>query len=451
MTAGRRPGHLSQMAPAIAVLVAACGAALAHGGFDRRSWAWSGVIIVCGIAVALLASRPARPGSWALATLAVAVVLGGWVFLSAVWSADPAASLRAGERTVLYVVALVALLMGSRRLGARRLIVLTGASALLVVGYALLATFLPAGPRAQDPYEGFLLAKPIGYANAIGAIAAIGIVLALGIAASGEQAQVRSGAAGSLCVFAPALYLSQSRAAWLGLALGLAVTLVLSPDRLRLAAFALCVAPGPVLAVWLARELHLLGADGSHGRAFLAAVLALAVATAALVPALERALRRPSVVRRAAALFAVVAVGAVAAAAVHGFGSTGDRTAYWRVARREYEAHPLLGSGAGTFARYWSSDRPPGAGGAQNAHSLYVESLAEIGPVGLALVAALFLLPLATGIRSRSPDAALASGALVVYLVHAGLDWDWELPAVTLLALACVGVLLALDFRPVDN
>jgi hypothetical protein len=35
----------------------------------------------------------------------------------------------------------------------------------------------------------------------------------------------------------------------------------------------------------------------------------------------------------------------------------------------------------------------------------------------------------------RSPQAAGAIAALVTYAVHAGLDWDWELPALTLVAL----------------
>ncbi|HEY6781015.1 MAG TPA: hypothetical protein VI111_08680, partial [Thermoleophilaceae bacterium] len=57
--------------------------------------------------------------------------------------------------------------------------------------------------------------------------------------------------------------------------------------------------------------------------------------------------------------------------------------------------------------------------------------------VGVALAAAraLWLQPtLAVG-----PIAALATWAL-----HAGLDWDWELPAVTLIAVLLAGLLVAL-------
>ena len=40
-------------------------------------------------------------------------------------------------------------------------------------------------------------------------------------------------------------------------------------------------------------------------------------------------------------------------------------------------------------------------------------------------------------------DAPVAAGAYVVFLVHAGLDWDWEMPAVVLAGLCCGAVALA--------
>jgi len=43
----------------------------------------------------------------------------------------------------------------------------------------------------------------------------------------------------------------------------------------------------------------------------------------------------------------------------------------------------------------------------------------------------------------RSVGAAGAIGALAVFAIHAGLDWDWELPALTLVALVLAGLVLA--------
>jgi hypothetical protein len=46
----------------------------------------------------------------------------------------------------------------------------------------------------------------------------------------------------------------------------------------------------------------------------------------------------------------------------------------------------------------------------------------------------------------RRLDPGLAAGpaaGLAVWLVHATLDWDWEMPALTLVAIALAGMLCA--------
>ncbi|MDQ2897793.1 MAG: hypothetical protein M3Y09_19520, partial [Actinomycetota bacterium] len=47
-------------------------------------------------------------------------------------------------------------------------------------------------------------------------------------------------------------------------------------------------------------------------------------------------------------------------------------------------------------------------------------------------------------LRAAPAAAAGASAAIVTYLAHSPLDWDWQMPAVTLIALVLVGALLAL-------
>jgi O-antigen ligase len=130
---------------------------------------------------------------------------------------------------------------------------------------------------------------------------------------------------------------------------------------------------------------------------------------------------------------------AVAASSLAGLG---EREAYWRVAVRDVRAHPALGSGAGTFDDYWYAHRPDPTN-ARDAHSLYLEALAELGPVGLLLVLAGLVPPLLAAGRAR-PDAAVATAAAtyVAFLIHAGLDWDWEMPATMLAGLACAAALL---------
>ena len=68
----------------------------------------------------------------------------------------------------------------------------------------------------------------------------------------------------------------------------------------------------------------------------------------------------------------------------------------------------------------------------QEAHSLYLETLAELGPIGLALLLAAFALPLAAAVRAREPAFA---AALVAYDVGAAVDFHWELAGVTMPAM----------------
>ena len=50
--------------------------------------------------------------------------------------------------------------------------------------------------------------------------------------------------------------------------------------------------------------------------------------------------------------------------------------------------------------------------------------------------------PLAVAVRRRGdPLAAAPAAGFAVFAFHAGLDWDWELPVVTLAALGCAGAL----------
>lgn len=72
----------------------------------------------------------------------------------------------------------------------------------------------------------------------------------------------------------------------------------------------------------------------------------------------------------------------------------------------------------------------------RDARSLYLETLSELGPLGLALLLVALGVPVYVAFRARRhPLVPAAFGAYVAYLLHAGVDWDWEMPAVTLTAL----------------
>ena len=115
--------------------------------------------------------------------------------------------------------------------------------------------------------------------------------------------------------------------------------------------------------------------------------------------------------------------------------SNNGRTVLWHAAWNEFRAHPVAGGGAGSFQRWWLAHRTNGYY-VTDAHNLYAQTLGELGLIGGALLALFLGLPLVAAVRARwHPLAATAFGAYVAYLVHCIVDWDWQVPAVTLLAL----------------
>jgi O-antigen ligase len=188
--------------------------------------------------------------------------------------------------------------------------------------------------------------------------------------------------------------------------------------------------------------VFVLGLTGSRGGA-----LALVAGAAALL-ALTSDRRRVT-----SALAAAVAVGGVAWTVVQWRGAEGAALAtlacaclvagWAALAIRTRVDRPLLGSGAGSFFLDWREHRTIDLD-VRDAHSLYVEALTELGPLGLLLVLALVAVPLVVAVRRRGdPVAAIAAGAFAVFAAHAGIDWDWEMPVVTLAGLGCAGVVVA--------
>jgi len=131
--------------------------------------------------------------------------------------------------------------------------------------------------------------------------------------------------------------------------------------------------------------------------------------------------------------------------------SANGRIEQWKVDVRGFESEPLRGTGAGTYALLWDRYRPYFSQ-VEDGHSLYLEVLGELGIVGLVLVVVPILLILgAFAWRARGPDRAAGAallGAGVAWAVHAGIDWDWEMPAVTAWFFAAGGLALASGPRP---
>ena len=114
-----------------------------------------------------------------------------------------------------------------------------------------------------------------------------------------------------------------------------------------------------------------------------------------------------------------------------------------RVAWHDAERHPLVGSGAGSYESEWFRHRSEEFD-ATNAHQLYLETLAELGPLGLGLLLAALGAPLVAAWRGRRhPLAAGATAAYAAFLVHV-VDWDWQLAAVSMAALSSGAALMVM-------
>ena len=264
-------------------------------------------------------------------------------------------------------------------------------------------------------------------------------------------------------------YLTFSRGALGATAAGLAVLVALAPtrERLRAAVIVAVAAALPAAATVALPAVKAPGGSAGQGAAMLALLVVVGAAAAWLTARGERASVPVRGVRVAALTCLALAVGVTAYAATraerHGgnavtgasasrlVSAQSNRYEYWRVAVRAFRREPLRGDGSGSFRTDWLRERPF-AESVRDAHSLYLETAAELGLVGLAALG-VFLGGVAASARNalRREDAAGAVAALVVWAVHAGLDWDWEMPALTLVALVLAARLAPGDAAPAPS
>jgi O-antigen ligase len=344
----------------------------ADGGVFPRTWRLA-TLALCALAAAALFGRARIVVSrLELAVVASLAAFAAWMAISGSWSSRSSVSILQAERSIVYAVGILTVLLVVERGAVPHLLVGMVGGITAVSAYGLGQYLFD--PLPLDPFEGQLLFQPLGYANALGIFAGIGILIAAGLAFWAQRPLTRAVALSPLVVLVPTLYFTSSRGAWLAVAAALAVLVRFG------------------------------GRTGLPGVALLVAVVAVAVAAVL-----------------------VASGGPDRLADLPGE----NRAQFWQVAWQDYRAHPLLGSGAGTFGDYWLAHRGT-ALFTRTAHSVYIQSLAELGPVGLLLVATALGLPLVRLRGSRDPLVATAAAGYVAFVLHAGVDWDWEMPAVGL-------------------
>jgi hypothetical protein len=441
-----------------------------HGGYDPDARVAAAIVAwLLAAAAAVLAPAPLPRGPAARVALAGLAGLLALTLLSLAWAPLAAVAYADAQRVALYLGALVAGMALLRAGAARTAVPALAASAFAIVLVGLserLAPWLVTLERSRA--AGGRLQAPLGYWNAMGAIAAIGVVLCAGLAGDPARAlRTRVIAAAGASTLGAGLILSFSRGALLAAAAGLAVVLLARPSPAQLRAAVVTVAAAAVagvVAALLPAVKDLEGARTSQGAVLTAVIVVAALGAALAQRALSRredtrviSLPRPRLLA-AAAVVAVVGCVALVVAADAGndepaFGATAQRLgsvqsnrfAYWKVAVSTFAEHPLVGAGSGAFGVEWLRERTI-AEAARDAHSLPIETGAELGLAGLLALALLIGGVLAGAVRLQrvAPGAAAAAfGGLAAWGVHVCLDWGWEMPSVSLTAILLAAAVLA--------
>lgn len=473
--------------------------ALQGGGYDQIVIGEVGIavwaIALVGIATGGM-SLPSRSRG-AIVIFALLAALSIWTLLAFIWTDSDERTAIEGARIAAYLGILV-VGFGAVGHGRRSRQLLNGVTAGvgIVVALAVLSRLHPSWfPENQlgDFLPGIQierrLAYPLGYSSAVGTYAGIAVPLLAGAASWSRTTAGGALAAAALPLAGLMLVLSSSGVGTGATVVGIVALLVLAGDRLpKLWTLLVGGAGAAILAhavldrAALDRGLPTPAAMSQGDEVLLIAIVvcagaALAQAGVGLAarhgrrPELMKVSRRNALIGSAVALLIAIPV-AIAAGAPgeasdrwENFKERGanaqqeDRAAtlvdtnssgryqYWQAAADAGESNLLTGIGPGTFEYFWRAD-PDNFGFVRDAHSLYMESFAELGLVGLVLTVGLVLGTLGIGahrafgaeepLRTR---IAAATAAAAAFGAAAQFDWLWEIPAIPAIFLLLVVVI----------
>jgi tetratricopeptide (TPR) repeat protein len=498
------PGLTAQPLLTTGLAAILCAVAFAADGglqLDRTTPVEMALILLGGLAVAgSLLLAPRRERLWGVGPLALLLALAVLTALSMTWAANPSDAWIEANRTFAYLAtfagaaALAHAVPG--RWGA-----LLGAITLASVAISAYAILTKIAPGALSPDEVYArLSEPFGYWNSVGLMAALGVpgVLWLGTRRTGHQT-LNALAYPALGLLLLTILLSYSRGALLAAAIGVAFWLAtVKPRRLRAAAVLLVGAAGAgVAAAWafsqsaLSDDRVALGLREQAGLqlALLVIVLLAALTLAGLAVGFTAAARAPSprTRRRIGVVLvcglALVPLGVATRMALSDKGLGGSisgtwssltdphaslpindasrltaagsvRALYWNQALRIFRDNAFVGVGADGYATVRKRYREDQFA-VRQAHGYVVQTLADLGTVGLAVSLALLAAWLASAaaatglgprrgwrrralvgganrVRADSPERigllTLVSIALV-FGVHSFVDWTWFVPA----------------------
>jgi O-antigen ligase/polysaccharide polymerase Wzy-like membrane protein/tetratricopeptide repeat protein len=473
--------------------------AFAAGGgdlLDRSTTVEIGLVLASGAVVATAVARahPGRVGG--TVALGAFVAYAALTAISILWSIDPNLTWVEANRTLAYLAVFGAALAAAHLAPDGYAVVLRAIliAGFAICGYALLSRAFPGSLASTEIYA--RLGAPYGYWNALGTTAALSIPAALWLGARRSgHAPANALAYPLLALFLAALFLSYSRGAIAAALIGTLVWIWYVPLRLRTITLLAVASAGaaPVILWALTKDAFTknqvpLDVRRSVASAFGVFVLAtgLLMLVAGLAIVFRVAVRPP---RARARLRAGVAAGTVAclvpiglftalSLSDRGFSGTvrtsvealtsptsktpggpsrltvasSSRARYWTEAGHVFADNAAAGTGAGTFGvarlRFRTSELVSG-----HAHGFVVQTMSDLGIVGLTVVTLLTAAWLAAAARAvgfvpRGPPrpfdaerAGLVALALcaLVFGLQSAIDWTWFVQGPTVMAVAAAG------------
>jgi hypothetical protein len=493
----RLPQALAPVAWATALTLAVAGVTFLLGFNDGtyqltdRSAVAIAVWWALAVGIALKAWPRGHVPRAALVSAAALAAFGVLTLLSSGWAASDEKAFLEFTRVLMYLGVLVLVAVAVTR---RTAASVADGIALGIVAVTLLALASrlfwgdvgPGAPPSFFPVRS-RLHYPVNYWNGLAILAGLAFPLLLRAAVAQRPAWLRALPLVPVPAMAAAIYLTSSRGGYVTAAVGVLVFCALTTRRLSAVVATVIAGGGAALAVkgMLARDALVNGPLGSaqassEGESAALLMVLLGLSCAGLYLAWCRfsgweARVRLSLPAQAGLALVAVAALAVAVAAYdpvdkfetfkkpsgpdvglvegdftrsHLLSSTGSgRWQLWSAAADEWETKPVFGRGAGSYQSWWMEHASLPLF-VRDAHSLWLETLAELGVVGfLLLVIAIGMGFVAALARLRPagadrPMVAAMAGVLAAFVVAAGIDWMWELSIVGLVAVVALGILV---------
>ena len=416
-----------------------------------------------------------------------------WVGLSTLWSESAELTVAELNQTSTYLALFVGTVIAAQRLGGTARIVngLTIGLAVPVV-LALLSRLEPSlfpKPTLPEivPDARPRLSYPFDYWNAVALWVAMAVPFFLHLATRENIGRAwRAAGVALLPASGLVLYFTFSRGGLVCTLLAAAIFVAFTERRVQALLAVAVGGAGAVILIVVGRSYRALNdglIDTAAAREQGDKLLVLTIVVTAVVWLVARAAQRiewrPQIPPRRArlALIAAAALGLVLAlgvAAQADLGSRFDnlssgtsadgsqgqriegrflsrsgngRTEYWRAAIDEWQEHPVGGTGSGTWSLWWQRN-PTIANYVRDPHSIWFETLGELGTIGVLALMAMFGSVLWAGWRAlhrrpRDPVTPALLGAAAAFIVSASIDWTWELTALGAVFFACAGLLVA--------